>query len=141
MDVTPEEHIEAVKQVTGWELSLQESLPVSERIWNLNRAHYLERNKGPGREFDKAPERFLEEPVPDGPAKGQKVGSERFQSMLDDYYRGRGWDQDGNPTREILRELHIEYAADNLAELGLLGTAPEGGIPAVRGKELKPKAM
>jgi aldehyde:ferredoxin oxidoreductase len=141
VDVTPEEHLAAIKQATGWDMSLEECLVISERIWNLNRAHYIERNGGPGRQFDGAPKRFLEEKVPDGPAKGHTVGTEKFQAMLDDYYRGRGWDSNGNPTRELLQALNIEYAADNLEKVGFLGSSPNGGIPAVRGKELKPKAM
>ncbi len=48
---------------------------------------------------------------------------------------------EGNPTREILEELGIGYAADNLEKAGFLGRPIPGGIPAVRGQKLKPKAM
>ena len=61
--------------------------------------------------------------------------------MLDDYYYNRGWDNEGNPTREILEELGIPAAADNLEKAGFLGKPIDGGIPKVRGQKLKPKAM
>jgi hypothetical protein len=64
-----------------------------------------------------------------------------FEAMLDDYYANRGWDENGNPTREILEALGIGYAADNLEKRGLLGRPIPGGIPEVRGQKLKPHAM
>ncbi len=141
LDVTPEEYVESINLLTGWDIAIEECLITSERIWNLNRAHFIERNGGPGRTHDAAPKRHLEEAVPSGPTKGEKVGTDRFNAMLDDYYKNRGWARDGNPTREILEELNLDYAADNLENLGLLGAPLPLGIPDVRGKKLKPMAM
>ena len=141
LDVTPEEHVETINHLTGWGVTLDECMKVSEKVWNLNRAHFIERNGGPGRRHDVAPARHLDEPVPGGPAEGKTVGRENFEAMLDDYYANRGWDKDGNPTREILEDLGIGFAADNLEKMGLLGKPIPGGIPAVRGRKLKPKAM
>ncbi|MEG1972581.1 MAG: aldehyde ferredoxin oxidoreductase C-terminal domain-containing protein [Oscillospiraceae bacterium] len=31
-----------------------------------------------------------------------------FDAMLDDYYKLRGWDENGIPTKEILKELDLE---------------------------------
>jgi hypothetical protein len=61
--------------------------------------------------------------------------------MRDEYYAARGWDKKGNPTRELLRDLGIDYAADNLEKLGFLGEPIPGGIPPVRGEKYKPKAF
>jgi aldehyde:ferredoxin oxidoreductase len=141
IDVTPEEHVEAINLLTGWDLTLDECFKISERIWNQNRCHYIERNGGPGRKFDIAPGRHLTEPIPDGPAEGKLVGTQNFEKMLDDYYYNRGWDNAGNPTREVLEELGIPHAADDLERAGFLGRPVEGGIPKVRGQKLKPKAM
>ena len=98
--MTPEEHVDAINFLTGWDLTLEECFKISERVWNQNRCHYIERNGGPGRKFDIAPGRHLTEPIPDGPAEGKLVGAQNFEKMLDDYYYKRGWDRDGNPTRE-----------------------------------------
>jgi aldehyde:ferredoxin oxidoreductase len=141
LDVSPEEHVDAVRYLTGWDVTLEECMLTSERIWNLTRAHYLERNGGPGRKHDVAPARQLEERIPTGPAEGKKVGVENFEYMLNDYYANRGWDAEGNPTREVLETLGLPHVADNLEKRGLLGKPIPGGIPKVRGQKLKPKAM
>ena len=61
--------------------------------------------------------------------------------MLDEYYEARGWDKKGNPTREVLEDLGLGFAADNLEKLGYLGEPIPGGIPPVRGEKYKPKAF
>lgn len=141
LDISPEEHVESINSLTGWDLTIEECYLISEKIWNLTRAHYIERNGGPGRDHDQAPIRHLDEPVPDGPAKGKIVGRENFEKLLDDYYKNRGWANNGNPTREVLELLGIGFAADNLEKLGQLGEPIPGGIPEVRGQKLKPQAM
>jgi len=141
LDVTVQEHVDAIRYLTGWDVTARECLLMSERIWNLNRAHYLERNGGPGRMHDTAPKRQLEDAVVSGPAKGKKVGTDNFNRLLDDYYAGRGWDENGNPTEEILADLGLGNVAENLSSIGCLGKAADGVIPQVRGKKLKPQAM
>ncbi|MCP4677013.1 MAG: hypothetical protein GY854_16155 [Deltaproteobacteria bacterium] len=54
LDVTPAEHVATINMLTGWDLTLDECLLASERVWNLNRAHFIERNGGPGRNHDHA---------------------------------------------------------------------------------------
>ncbi|MBI4861318.1 MAG: aldehyde ferredoxin oxidoreductase family protein [Candidatus Riflebacteria bacterium] len=141
VDVTAEEHIEAISMMTGWsDFTLDEAMRLSERIWNLNRAHYLERNGGPGRAFDYPNARFYEEAVPSGPAKDARVTLADLDVMLDEYYAVRGWGRDGNPSREVLLDLGLADAAANLAKLGCLGTLMEP-LPAVRGERYKPRAF
>jgi aldehyde:ferredoxin oxidoreductase len=36
-------------------------------------------------------------------------GHELEQKLLDDYYRFKGWDKDGIPTKETLEKLSLEY--------------------------------
>jgi aldehyde:ferredoxin oxidoreductase len=141
LDVMPDEYAESFHLVTGRKVPMDEMLRISEKIWNLNRVQFLLRNGGPGRKHDTAPARFHEEPVPSGPAKGKHIPLDRAQIMLDEYYAGRGWDGDGNPTRELLEDLGIGDAADVLEKAGWLGKPLKGGIPAVRGREYKPAAM
>ena len=44
-------------------------------------------------------------------SEGAVMDRQKFESMLDEYYRLRGWDQGGIPTQEKLEELGIpEYA-------------------------------
>ena len=89
--------------VTGNPLDERGLLKIGERIVNLERCFNI--REGLIRKDDTLPERFLTEPYPDGPAKGQVV---RLEPMIDEYYAFRGWDQTtGFPAQEKLTELHL----------------------------------
>lgn len=104
--------------VTGSNISANEVLQTGERIINVERAFNV--REGLTREDDTLPDRMLNEPMPDGPAKGQVV---RLDLMLDDYYRFRGWDKDsGFPTKEKLLELGLGDISDELESMGKLTT-------------------
>jgi aldehyde:ferredoxin oxidoreductase len=60
----------------------------------------------------------MEEPVPDGPHEGMRCSREELNSMLDSYYRLRGWTDDGIPTKEKLQELELGFVADELWQTG-----------------------
>ena len=141
LDVMPEEYIESLNHVTGWGVTLDDLMKISERIWNLNRAHYIQRNGGPGRKFDFPAARHYEEPIPSGDAKGKKMTVEQINQLLDEYYAARGWDKDGNPTAELLKDLGLDNVIEDLEKINQLGKPLPEGIPEVRGKMLKPKAM
>jgi aldehyde:ferredoxin oxidoreductase len=141
LDITPEENVDTFNYITGWNVTMDDALRTSEKIWNLTRCHYLERHKGNGRSFDQPPARAVEDPIETGPGKGKVLTVEQINQMLDEYYAGRGWDNNGNPTREILEDLNLGFAADNLEKTGFLGKPIEGGIPEVRGEKYKPKAF
>ncbi|MEM2885030.1 MAG: aldehyde ferredoxin oxidoreductase family protein [Thermoproteota archaeon] len=91
-----------LSKATGVEYKPEDFLVLGERIWNLERLFNM--REGFGRKDDTLPRRFLEEPFKEGSAKGQVVELER---MLDEYYRFRGWDQDGRPTPRKLAQLGI----------------------------------
>jgi len=94
---------EAFSAVTGWKVDHWELLKCGERIWNLKRVFNI--RMGASREDDKLPERFLKEPLPEGPAAGKVVP---LEPMLNEYYNLRGWDAEGRPTKEKLKELNLE---------------------------------
>lgn len=100
-----EEMLPQLVAATGVNFSLEETLTIGERIWNLER-HWNER-AGVGSGADTLPKRILEEPLPSGPAKG-KVN--RLGEMLPEYYQLRGWDTDGRLTPEKLKELGLDKA-------------------------------
>ena len=47
---------------------------------------------------------MLNEPLPDGPAKGMVA---ELDKMLPEFYEKRGWDEKGYPTKEKLQELGL----------------------------------
>ena len=88
--------------MTGVEKTQQDLLDMGERIWNIERIFNL--NAGFRREDDSLPLRFLKE-TGSGPASDQVFEQE---VMLDEYYRSRGWNNQGVPTEEKLKELGLE---------------------------------
>lgn len=87
---------------TGIGYTLEECLRIGERIWNLERLFNLK--AGFTGADDTLPKRILDEPIPAGPAQGKVA---RLHEMLPDYYRIRGWDEKGVPTKEKLQELEL----------------------------------
>ena len=77
-------------------------MKTGERIFNLERLFNLK--AGLTAKDDTIPERFLKEPMPEGPAKGHIV---ELDKMLPEYYKLRKWTEEGIPTAEKLKELRL----------------------------------
>lgn len=78
---------------------------IAERQISLKRL--FNAREGITRADDKLPKRFTDEPMPEGPGKGQVVD---LEPMLDDYYSLRGWDREtGLPTKETIKRLSLEW--------------------------------
>jgi aldehyde:ferredoxin oxidoreductase len=97
---------ELLQATTGWDIDGEEVRRIGERIVNLERLFIA--REGITREDDTLPNRFLEQPLPEG--SGPSAGSVlELEPMLDEYYRARRWDvETGLPTREKLAELDLE---------------------------------
>lgn len=89
------------------EFDAQHLLLIGERIFNLERT--INAREGIDARYDRMPERVIKEAIPrdDTPARGQVFEEE---ILVKDYYRARGWDEKGNPTKEKLRELGLGEA-------------------------------
>ena len=88
--------------VTGIPYSTGDLIKAGERIWNLERLMNL--RYGFTRADDTLPPRLLNEPVLEGPSQGWVV---QLEPMLKEYYRTRGWDEDGVPRQKKLEELGL----------------------------------
>jgi len=88
--------------LTGFEYSADDFLKCGDRIWNLERLFNLK--AGFTAKDDTLPPRLLKEPIKTGPSKG-KVSL--LPEMLPEYYRLRGWDENGVPTPEKVQELGL----------------------------------
>jgi aldehyde:ferredoxin oxidoreductase len=105
--LTAEEIVDLIASATGWDFQVKDFRQAGERAYNLMRA-FCGRD-GYDRDQDTLPERLMEDPLPDGPAKGMVNRLETMERMKDSYYGLRGWDQArGLPTREKLEELELE---------------------------------
>jgi aldehyde:ferredoxin oxidoreductase len=93
--------------VTGEEFSADDLMKVGERVWNLERLYNL--REGFTKADDTLPARLLEEPVAEGPSEGFTV---KLAPMLEEYYAFRGWDQNGVPKAEKLKELSLDFTIE-----------------------------
>ncbi|MGQ9624174.1 MAG: aldehyde ferredoxin oxidoreductase family protein [Candidatus Bathycorpusculaceae bacterium] len=104
MVLTAEDWATLISSLTGWEFTASDFRKTGERIYNLERAFNI--REGLTRADDTLPKRLLEEPLPEGPAKGHVVN---LEPLLEAYYKFRGWDNNGRPTPEKLKELGLEW--------------------------------
>lgn len=95
------EYAEMINAATGTNYTPAELLEVGERIYNIERQF----NKAAGMkpEDDTLPKRLLEEPIPDGPSKGEVS---KLHILLPQYYELRGW-ENAFPTEATLKRLDL----------------------------------
>ena len=84
------------------EWTTERLVEVGERIWNMERE--FNRQAGITGKADTLPKRLLEEGANAGPAQG-KVNE--LDKMLPEYYRIRGWTDDGVVTEETKQRLGL----------------------------------
>ena len=105
--VADEYFARALTALTGVEYPTGDLIRAGERIWNLERLYNL--REGFTRADDTLPPRLLTEPAMGG-SEGQVS---HLEPMLEEYYRARGWDQNGFPKPAKLEELGLaELAAE-----------------------------
>ncbi len=101
-DIRPDGIAELLNAATGAGYTVEELALAGERIFNAERLFLV--RAGFSRKDDTLPERIRSEPLPDGPARGMVC---HLEEMLSQYYPARGWDENGIPTPEKLKELGL----------------------------------
>ena len=91
--------------ITGWDVSAGELRQVGERINNLRKAFNI--REGWTRADDILPPRIFERTTDGGKGQGGALSRDELETMVDDYYRARGWTPDGLIPREKLEELGL----------------------------------
>ena len=94
--------VKFLNSATGWELTPEGIMKIGERIFTLQRQINIE--DGLSRKDDMLPQKMFN-PGDKGIRKGKIP--EPFEKTLLEYYRYRGWDSDGKPTAETLKELGL----------------------------------
>jgi aldehyde:ferredoxin oxidoreductase len=101
-----EKYVEIANLATGFDYDLKELTEVADRIFTLERLYNT--REGSSRTDDMLPPRFLTEAIPHGPSKGMFVSREELDTMLNEYYKLRGWDPTtGIPLSETLIRLEL----------------------------------
>ena len=105
MDTPEQDVVDLLESATGVDFGGVDALNrIGERIFTLERLFNLK--AGLSAKDDTLPKRFLKEPMPEGPSKGQVFEQDQ---ILPEYYRIRGWNQQGVPSKKKLEELGLKY--------------------------------
>jgi aldehyde:ferredoxin oxidoreductase len=107
----PNQLVDMVCAVTGWDVSLWELMKLGERSLNLMRA--FNAREGFTREHDVLPPK-LAQPRHNGPSDGFFIEPAELEQAKDKYYAMCGWDEQGTPTRAKLEELGLGWVADEI---------------------------
>jgi aldehyde:ferredoxin oxidoreductase len=126
---------QVLSAITGRDIDEVGLNKFGERVFNLQRSIFLRQGRG-GREMDSLLDYLHDEPLPgiffnpdcivpgkDGrivSRKGEKIDRKDFENLKSEYYGLRGWDANGLPTTERLRELDLADIALDLIARGLL---------------------
>ena len=89
----------------GRQVSAEDLYRTGERIWNLVRLFNLK--AGFTAADDALPDKITKQPLKGGPHEGRVLSTEDFEQMKALYYRLRGWDAEGRPEKEKLRDLGL----------------------------------
>ncbi len=96
-----------ISSATGIEMDEARLTEVYNRNRNLMRAINIRR--GLKREDEKPPEDHWRKRFP-----------ELEEKLLDAYYKFKGWNKDGIPTKETLQKLNLGYVAEDLEQRGII---------------------
>jgi len=99
-----QDYVDLYNAACGTDHTVDTLLEAGERIWNIEKLFNLK--AGIDGSQDKLPRRLVEEPIPDGPSKGNVS---KLAELLPQYYSIRGWDEKGVPTDATLKKLGLDY--------------------------------
>ena len=110
---------EWLSAATGMDIDYDELLRIGDRIVNLERA--INTRFGIRRKDDTLPKKFMNNPLPSGPAKGEVFSKKQLDKMIDEYYTLRGWDKKtGLLLTKTLQELEMDDVLKDLKKRKLL---------------------
>ena len=95
-------HPYSISLVTGFKMNINRFIQTGERGYNLERLINI--RQGLKGSQDTLPKRLTNE-LQRADDQGSKV---KLQRMLKDYYKIRGWDKDGIPTKQRLKKLGLQ---------------------------------
>jgi aldehyde:ferredoxin oxidoreductase len=110
-----EDHINLIRYALGIELDEKQAMIIAKRTGALTRAYNV--MTGIRRKDDTVPEKYFRE-TPEPPQTA--LNREKFDQMLDDYYRLRGWTNDGIPSADELDRLELDFVKKELQKRGIL---------------------
>lgn len=104
--IKDETYARMLAAATGKPWDTEKLMQLGERVWNQIRLFNL--REGFTRADDTLPKRFTEEPLPEGPYAGALITLQDLDQLLDEYYAVRGWDSEGKPGEDKLKNLGLD---------------------------------
>jgi aldehyde:ferredoxin oxidoreductase len=105
-----------LRAATGREMPFNALIYAADKILNLIRAFWIrEYANSWTREMDSPPIRWFKDPLTEGPLKGAMLDPVKYNNMLKKYYKKRGWDERGMPTKTTLKKLGLSDVAKELS--------------------------
>ncbi|MFX1539841.1 MAG: aldehyde ferredoxin oxidoreductase family protein, partial [Promethearchaeota archaeon] len=103
---------------TGLKWTLDDFWNLADRVYTLVRSYWIREFNGEwDRTLDYPPQRWFKDPLSVGPLAGAKLDKEGYDKMLSLYYKKRGWDERGIPTKTQLEEQKLEWVIPELAKV------------------------
>jgi aldehyde:ferredoxin oxidoreductase len=100
-----EELVPVLNAATGFNHTVESLLKIGTRLTHLARRYNLRNGR---QHFDDImPERFFKEKSCSGLMRGKVVDKELFKGLISEYYDLRGWDEQGKPTEDVLKEYGV----------------------------------
>ena len=113
-----ERYTDHLKAITGISFTMKDLYKIAKRIYTLIRAFWIREystmNLKWSKYMDYVPKKWFENPLTKGPLKGAKLDPTTYDKMLQWYYEIRGWDENGIPRRNTMKNLGL---SKELAEL------------------------
>ena len=103
--ISTERMAEILTLLLGRDITAAELTTIGERIYNL--AHLFNEREGFDRKDDYLPARIHNEKLTTGFTAGRSLPKEEYEKMLSEYYKLRGWDENGKITAEKKKELNL----------------------------------
>lgn len=95
---------------TGISLAWEDFDEVGDRLYSLIRSIFVrELGNQWSKEMDVPPERWFNEPLSKGEHKGKSLDREKYMDFLEKYYESRGWNDEGIPTEETLKDQGLDF--------------------------------
>jgi len=112
-----------ISAASGIEMDTDELVKVTTRVRNLVRANNIVRGL-----------RRVDE-VPPADHWGKRF-PELEKELLDTYYKYKGWNNDGVPTKEFLHELGLDFVAEEFEKRGIYSEIPSYELAAQKEQEV-----
>jgi aldehyde:ferredoxin oxidoreductase len=110
-----DEHIRLLSYGTGMDFDETEAMTIAKKIGALTRAYNV--MTGIRRKDDTVPEKFFRV-IPEPPRP--LLDRDKFDGMISKYYKLRGWNRDGIPSKKTLDMLDLQYVRKELERRRIL---------------------